>query len=190
MLQLRAGTMIREARPMKAVIFAIGSMLVAFVGMQAYLWVQNPRPAPVRTAEADEVQADEVKVAEVKVEAPKLDEMPPPRPAGPRKEPAKTPERRPEPAPRLKQPTPETKNISRPTNPYFVTEGPFYKGIPSRVVLHNISFGKLTIMLLVDRRNTGELFITRGKKEGHTWEVQVRSGSVIVLWDNVSVPQR
>jgi hypothetical protein len=170
---------------MKTVISVIGCGIVAFVGMQAYLGVQRPQPAPLQTAQtADEVNADE---------APRPDDLP--RPAVPGEGRAQTPEQKPEPAPMPKPlprqaPPAPTKNTSRPASPYFVTEGPYNKGIPSRVVLHNLSIGTLTILLLSDRRSTGELYITRGKKEGHAWEVQVRSGSVNVLWDGNSLPQR
>jgi hypothetical protein len=82
------------------------------------------------------------------------------------------------------------KQSSKSGDMYFVAEGPFNKGIPSNVVIYNTQLGKFKIMLLSDSRNTGELYGGSGKRDGHTWEVMVRSGSVSVTWDGKSVPQR
>src|SRR5262249_31782588 len=138
---------------MKSAIAVVTCAVVGFAGWQGYYWAtRSKEPAPEPTVES---------------EAPKLDEEKPKQPSE-------------EPRPRLKRPSSLTTSKPKPAAPkkltstptqtktkpmaspissaglYFTTEGPYQKGIPSSVTIHNTPFGTFKILMLRSSSSTGE----------------------------------
>src|SRR5262245_41255395 len=124
---------------MKTIVAVVGCGIVAFIGMHLYLGSKRSAPAPVQTADATKAE-ETPKEEEQEEEAPrrKLKSRWSPRDVVRTEERPRTPERNPESAPKPKEGrTSGTKKPAASAAPYFVAQGPFHKGIPDRVILHN-----------------------------------------------------
>jgi hypothetical protein len=179
---------------MKTVIAVVACAVAGFAGLQGYFWAtRSKEPAPEPKAAAEAPKIDE--------EKPIADEEPPP-PPRPKKTAPTTSNKATTTAPKHLTSTPAqtkprpkaTKAPPPSTDLYFTTEGPYQKGIPSSVTIHNTPFGTFKILMLRSSSNTGELFAGRGTKKAngkdYAWEVEVRFGNVRVTFDGKNVPGR
>jgi len=88
---------------------------------------------------------------------------------------------------------PPAKPAPPPKGLYYTVELTRKRGpVPSRVILHNTSFGDLTIMLIGAEDASGKLFGRSGyydrDKVRHAWEVRVVENVLWVYWDGKEVP--
>jgi hypothetical protein len=159
---------------MKAVAFAFGGGIVAFVAVTIYMQMDSPK------------KADSI---------PLVTELPPqPKPKVEDDEPAPPKKAAASPKRSAQSTRRQTPSKSPGANRAPVRKTMYFKAIygaspiPDRVIIYNTQIGDLTILLLGTVNSTGELFHSRGVKDNHVWDVLVEDGYLSVYWDDKLVP--
>jgi hypothetical protein len=163
---------------MKGILIAAVCAIAAFAGLFFYMRSHSPTPTPDGLPIVTDFPTDPRKPsAEEETPVPRTRPKPP---AANDAKPPKGQERNvwtdaPKPVPKSKMPY------------YTVMAG---RGtVPSRVIIHNTSLGvPLNIILVGADSADGRLFIRKGTKDKHQWEVAVTDGLLSVYWDGQEVP--
>lgn len=162
---------------MKSFLLAVGCTIVAWVAVHYFMRMQPPETSSVTLVAEVMVNpgrnSENARLVQSEPNAPSANNSTAPK-SNPteRKAPAKPP---------------NTKRVTSTKTMYFK---PVVNrdGSLSRVTIYNTQIGNVTILLLDASARNGLVYIRRGVKDKHLWEVKMSEREISVFWDDKRVP--